>query len=146
MTDTPDKTKKEEPSNQPSQPKGELIFQVYAMPENTNANGVIFGGWIMSQMDLAGGLYAKQFSRSRVVTVAAESIRFIEPVQVGDVIRIYGEIARIGNTSITVNLEVWDRRTDSQEILGGDICMVTKSAFTYVAIDEDNNLIPVNRD
>lgn len=116
-------------------PKGQLILRTLAMPADTNPHGDIFGGWIMSQMDIAGGILAREKTCSRVVTVAVDSISFIKPVHVGDVVCCYGEVVRIGTTSITIELEVWvkpilDKQGDKQLKF-----QVTKAAFTYVAVD-----------
>jgi len=92
-------------------PKGNLILRTLAMPADTNPHGDIFGGWIMSQMDIAGGILAREKTCSRIVTVAVESITFIKPVNVGDVVCCYGEVVKIGKTSITIDLEVWVKPT-----------------------------------
>lgn len=117
------------------QPKGELILRTVAMPADTNPNGDIFGGWILSQMDIAGGILAKEISRGRTVTVAVESMKFIKPVMVGDVVCCYGKIEKIGNTSISVRLEVWVKPVLRKG--GGPRFKVTEARFTYVAIDEE---------
>ena len=80
-------------------PRGDLLLRTMAMPADTNANGDIFGGWIMSQMDIAGAILAKELACGRTVTVAVDGMRFLRPVKVGDVVCCYGEVARIGNTS-----------------------------------------------
>jgi len=126
------------------EPQGELVLRTLAMPADTNANGDMFGGWIMSQMDIAGGILAKEISNSRTVTVAAESIQFIRPVQVGDVVCCYGRVVHIGNTSVKINLEVWVKpvlRENEERRF-----KVTEAAFTYVAIDEAGNKQPIRRD
>lgn len=111
-----------------------MILRTLAMPADTNANGDIFGGWIMSQMDIAGGILAKQIAKSRTVTVAVDSMKFIRPVQVGDVVSVHGHIVHLGNTSIKLGLEVWVepvlRGTPDGEF------MVTEACFTYVSIDD----------
>lgn len=112
-------------------PKGELTIQTLAMPMNTNANGDIFGGWIVSQMDLAVGILAKKISRGRIVTVAIHSMTFLKPVHVGDVISCYVELLKIGTTSMTVAVEVWAMPTDQYEQY-----QVTEGEFVAVAIDE----------
>ena len=117
------------------QPKGEAILRTVAMPADTNPNGDIFGGWILSQMDIAGGILAKEISRGRTVTVAVESMKFIRPVKVGDVVCCYGQVEKIGNTSISVRLEVWV--TPVQRKGGGPRFKVTEARFTYVAIDDE---------
>lgn len=115
----------------------QLLLQTVAMPADTNANGDIFGGWIMSQMDLAGGILAKKLSQGRTVTVAVDQIVFHKPVQVGDVVSCYGRVVKSGTTSATVELEVWVnpilREGDKQRM------QVTSAHFTYVAIDGDGN-------
>jgi acyl-CoA thioesterase YciA len=127
-------------------PNGSLILRTLAMPADTNPHGDIFGGWIMSQMDIAGGIMAREKTCSRMVTVAVDSISFIKPVQVGDVVCCYGEVVKIGTTSITIELEVWVKPAMDQP---GDKNMkfrVTKAAFTYVSVDENGNKQVINRD
>lgn len=128
------------------EPAGDLVLRTLAMPADTNANGDIFGGWIMAQMDMAGGILAKEIANSRTVTVAAESIQFIRPVQVGDVVCCYGRVIQVGNTSVKINLEVWVkpilRETEERQRR----FKVTEAAFTYVAIDEKGNKRPIRRD
>jgi len=127
-------------------PKGMLILRTLAMPADTNPHGDIFGGWIMSQMDIAGGILARELTCSRIVTVAVESITFIKPVHVGDVVCCYGEMVRIGTTSITIDLEVWVKPTHDKPV--GEIMKskVTKAAFTYVAVDHQGKKQVINRD
>lgn len=114
------------------QPRGELTVRVAAMPANTNANGDIFGGWVLSQMDQAGGIAAVEVAEGRVVTVAIEAMHFIRPVKVGDVLCVYTAVDHIGRTSMKVHVEAWCRRfhTRLRE-------KVTVATFTFVAIDED---------
>lgn len=88
-------------------PDGELLLRTSPMPSDTNANGDIFGGWIMSQMDIAGGMMAIEITGGRAVTIAVDAMKFIKPVKVGDVVCCYGKVAKVGNTSITIRLEVW---------------------------------------
>lgn len=121
------------------EPNGELILRTLAMPADTNANGDIFGGWIMSQMDIAGGILAKEVANSRTVTVAAESIQFIRAVQVGDVVCCYGRIVKTGNTSLSINLEVWVKPILRENEEKNRRFKVTEAAFTYVAIDAQGN-------
>ena len=116
-------------------PAGDLILRTLAMPADTNPHGDIFGGWIMSQMDIAGGILAGETASSRVVTVAVESINFIKPVHVGDVVGCYGKVLRIGTTSITINLEVWVKPAQPGVLTDKDMFKVTQAAFTYVAVD-----------
>lgn len=127
-------------------PKGRLILRTLAMPADTNPAGDIFGGWIMSQMDIAGGIMAKEIVCSRIVTVAVDSIRFIKPVHVGDTVCCYGDFVKLGTTSITINLEVWVR--PSMDTPGQVIVreQVTQAAFTYVSVDENGKKKPIKRD
>ena len=113
------------------------ILRTLAMPADTNANGDIFGGWIMSQMDIAGGILAKETARSRVVTVAVDSFKFLRPVKVGDVVCCYGRVLRIGRTSIAIALEVWVKSVLHETEEEWPRFKVTEAIFTYVAIDAD---------
>jgi acyl-CoA thioesterase YciA len=128
-----------------SEPGGELILRTLAMPADTNPQGDIFGGWIMAQMDIAGGIMANEVARSRIVTVAVESINFIKPVHVGDVVGCYGKVIRIGTTSITINLEVWVKAAQPRITQEMQMFKVTEAAFTYVAVDPDGKKQPVLR-
>lgn len=112
-------------------PKGELTIQTLAMPASTNANGDIFGGWIVSQMDLAAGVFAKKMAQGRVATVAIHSMTFLKPVHVGDVVSCYVELIKMGNTSMTLNVEVWAVPATQQ-----DKYQVTDGVFVFVAIDD----------
>ena len=113
-------------------PRGELASRVLAMPTDTNPKGDVFGGWIMSLMDMAGKMSATPVSNGRVVTIAVDRIVFRQPVQVGDVVCCYTEIVRTGRTSITLSIEVWAMRQGQ-----GDRVKVTDATFTFVAVDED---------
>jgi acyl-CoA thioesterase YciA len=115
------------------------------MPADTNPHGDIFGGWIMAQMDIAGGILARELTCSRVVTVAAESIAFIKPVHVGDVVCCYGEMVRIGTTSITIDLEVWVIPALDRPVTETVELQVTKAAFTYVAVDSEGKKQAISR-
>jgi len=121
-------------------PSGELLTRTIAMPADTNANGDIFGGWIMSQMDIASGIMAKSTARSRVATVAVDAMAFHFPVQVGDTVACYGELLGIGRTSMKILIEVW-----AQRALDNQYFCVTEAQFTYVAINEEGKPIPVTR-
>lgn len=114
-------------------PKGQLLLRTLAMPADTNANGDIFGGWIMSQLDLAGGILAKEISCGRIVTVSVSSITFKKPVKVGDVVCCYGECTKIGRTSMSINLEVWVKPVEEEGV--GERFQVCEATFNYVAID-----------
>ncbi len=128
-----------------NRPAGKLVLRTLAMPADTNPHGDIFGGWIMSQMDIAGGILAREITCSRVVTVAVDSITFIKPVGVGDVVCCYGEMEKIGRTSITINLEVWVKPALDLPTERETKFQVTKAAFTYVAMDMDGNKQVVER-
>ena len=129
------------PSNTESEPQGELCIRTLATPADTNGNGDIFGGWLLSQMDVAGGVFTSKVTKSRNVTVAIEAMNFRKPVYVGDLVSVYGKLVRVGRTSITVHLEAWViRRKESQSIL------VTDGNFTYVSIDEQGRPQPIQRD
>ena len=125
-------------------PQGDLVLRTLAMPADTNSNGDIFGGWIMSQMDIAGGIVAKELSEGRVVTVAVESMKFHAPVKVGDVVCCYGRLVKIGTTSITLQLEVWVNPILRPDEGPGGRFKVTEAAFVYVAIDDDGQKRAVN--
>jgi acyl-CoA thioesterase YciA len=122
-------------------PKGELVIRTIAMPKDTNPSGDIFGGWIMSQMDLGSGILAAKTARSRVVTVAIEGMSFLRPVQVGDRVACYARVEKIGRTSMVIPVEVWVQR-----YMSGEEVRVTHGVFTYVAIGGDGKPIPVQRD
>ncbi|HVY50299.1 MAG TPA: acyl-CoA thioesterase [Devosia sp.] len=114
------------------EPVGNLTIRTLAMPADTNPAGDIFGGWVISQMDIAGGIAAYERAMGRVVTVAVEGMTFIAPVKVGDVLCVYTTIERVGTTSITVAIEAWARR---ERI--ADRVKVTEGRFVYVALGED---------
>jgi acyl-CoA thioesterase YciA len=130
VTDTTDAHVHAPPSFE-IEPTGELCTRTLAMPADTNQNGDIFGGWLLAQMDISGGVFAAKITQSRNVTVAIDAINFRKPVYVGDLVSVYGKLVRIGRTSLTVHLEAWVvRRKEMQSIL------VTDGNFTYVSIDE----------
>src|SRR5271156_1879043 len=112
-------------------PRGELTVRLIAMPRDTNVNGDIFGGWVISQMDQAGGIHAAEKAQGRVVTIAIEAMTFIRPVRVGDVLSVYTALDAIGRTSIKIHIEAWAQRfrTHRRE-------KVTDATFTFVAVDE----------
>jgi acyl-CoA thioesterase YciA len=119
-------------------PDGEASLRAIAMPADTNPNGDIFGGWLLAQMDLAGGNFAGQRSRGRVATVAVTAMTFHLPVFVGDEVSCYCALERVGRTSMTVRIETWVRRD------GGEVVKVTEGTFTYVAIGLDRRPRPVD--
>jgi len=131
MADRVERTKAAEREEERREPRGELQIRTLAVPADTNQNGDIFGGWVLGQMDIAGGIFAAKISKGRGVTVAVDAMTFRKPVYVGDVVCCYADLIRVGTTSITVRVESWViRRTESNLIL------VTEGNFTYVAIDE----------
>ncbi|WP_434524691.1 acyl-CoA thioester hydrolase YciA [Photorhabdus asymbiotica] len=117
-------------------PNGELVLRTLAMPADTNANGDIFGGWLMSQMDIGGAILAKEIAEGRVVTVRVDGITFLKPVAVGDVVCCYAHCLKTGNSSITINIEVWVKKVASEPV--GQRYRATEAIFTYVAVNEDN--------
>lgn len=119
-------------------PKGQLVLRTLAMPADTNPHGHIFGGWIMSQMDLAGGILAKEIAKRRVVTVNASSITFHKPAMVGDVVCCYAHCIKTGKTSITVGIEVWIKKLTDTNDANQRFC-ITDATFTYVSVDKHNN-------
>jgi acyl-CoA thioesterase YciA len=114
-------------------------LRAIAMPADTNPNGDIFGGWLLAQMDLAGGSLASQRSKGRVATVAINAMTFHLPVHVGDEVSCYCRIERIGRTSITIAVETWTRAREASHRV-----KVTQGVFTYVAIDLDRRPRPVD--
>jgi acyl-CoA thioesterase YciA len=124
-----------------SPPAHEPTLRAITMPADANARGDIFGGWILSQMDLAGGSAAMRRAQGRVATVGIASMTFHRPVFVGDEVSAYTEVAKVGRTSITIKIEVWARRFADEETV-----KVTEGIFTYVAIDADRKPRPVPRD
>ena len=119
-------------------PKTEPALRAIAMPADANPYGDIFGGWLLSQMDLAGGAAARRRAKGRTVTVAITAMTFHRPVFVGDEVTCYAEIVRVGRTSITVKVESWVRRGIGEEQIA-----VTEGVFTYVAVGEDRRPCPV---
>ena len=120
-------------SNRP--PQGIMVLRYQAMPKDANPNGDIFGGWVMCQMDIGGGLLAMEIARGRVVTVTVDKMAFVRPVQVGDTICVYGSVTHIGNSSMDIKLEVWAK--DLIEEFESQRHLVTEAVFRYVAIDND---------
>lgn len=123
-------------------PKDELpSLRTVAMPADTNPGGDIFGGWIMSQMDLAGAIYASYLVEGRLVTVAVESMTFHLPVFVGDQVSCYCKLTRTGNTSISVHIETWVRRKQAEE----QYLKVTEAIYTYVCVDDHRKPVPLKK-
>jgi acyl-CoA thioesterase YciA len=117
----------------------ELVLKVIPMPADSNANGDIFGGWVMAQVDLAGSVLPARFAQGRMATVAVKEFVFKQPVRVGDILSFYSSITRIGRTSITVDVEVYAERFGSQ----GSYIKVTEASLTYVAIDANGKPRPI---
>ncbi|HKY87400.1 MAG TPA: acyl-CoA thioesterase [Pseudorhodoplanes sp.] len=122
-------------------PRGELTVRISAMPADTNANGDIFGGWVLSRMDQAGGIRGVERARGRVVTIAVEAMTFIRPVKVGDVLEVFTDVESIGRTSMKIHIEAWVKRfkTHADE-------KVTDATFTFVAIDENGKPRPIPKE
>lgn len=118
--------------------RGRLTLRTLAMPADTNPSGDIFGGWVMSQMDIAAGICAGQRANARVVTVAVDSMSFLRPVRVGDVLGIYAEVSEIGTTSMVIHVEAWVRRNRI-----GVREKVTQANFKFVAVDDSGKPTPV---
>lgn len=121
-------------------PAGELALQTVAMPADANADGDIFGGWLVSQMDMAGAVTANRLARGRVATVALDSMVFLRPVAVGSVISCHTQVLNIGRSSMTILVEVWAQHHSDRECR-----KVTEGQFTFVAIDENRRTRVVPR-
>ena len=128
----------ESPAPETELPRGDLTVRTIAMPADTNANGDIFGGWVLSQMDQAGGIAGVDRAKGRVVTVDLDAMTFIRPVKVGDVLCVYTRVGAVGRTSMKIEVEAWARRfcTQVRE-------KVTEATFTFVAIDDDGRPRPI---
>lgn len=121
-----------------NKPQGHVMTRTLAMPGDTNPSGDIFGGWVLAQMDIAGGICAGQRAKGRVVTVAMDAMAFLGPVLVGDVLSVYAEVIRVGKTSMVIHVEAWSER----DRLGTEQ-KVTEAKFTFVAVDEKRKPRPV---
>jgi len=122
-------------------PEGEQpVLRIVPMPADTNAHGTIFGGWVMSQVDVAGSVAAWERAQGRIVTVAVNSFVFKEPVFVGDLVSFYARVLKVGNTSITVDVEVFAQRRRQGKT---EVVRVTEAQLTYVAVDEQRRPRPV---
>ena len=119
-------------------PPGQPAIRVTTMPADANPYGDIFGGWLMSQMDMAAGLVASRHSRGRAVTIAVEGMKFHAPVAVGDEVSVFAEMVKVGRTSMTIDVAAWRRARHSEESL-----LVTQAQFVFVAIDEERRPRPV---
>ena len=121
--------------------KGKLIIQVSAMPRDTNARGDIFGGWLLSQMDLGSSILAQRVAKGRVATVAISEMSFLRPVPVGAIVSCYCELMQVGSSSMTINVEVWINIESTNEP-----AKVTEGQFVFVAIDERGKTRTVSKD
>lgn len=119
-------------------PAGELTLQTIAMPADTNANGDIFGGWLMAQMDLGSSVMARRRARGRVATVAVEAMTFLKPVHVGDTVTIFAQVLRTGRTSLQIGVEVWvTRQPENRRV------KMTQGTFVFVAVDDNGQKRPL---
>jgi acyl-CoA thioesterase YciA len=119
-------------------PDRQPAIRVSTMPADTNPYGDIFGGWLMSQMDMAAGLVASRYSKGRAVTIAVEGMKFHAPVAVGDEVSVYAELIKVGRTSMTIEVQAWRRGRHVEKS-----CLVTQAHFVFVAIDADKRPRPV---
>ena len=126
--------------NLPAEPTGHLVIRTIALPRDTNSYGDIFGGWLLSQMDLGGGIAAKEVVGGRITTVAIDGMRFWHPVHVGDTVCCYADIVRLGRTSVTFTITAWATPIEREH----RHC-VTQALFTYVAIDAEGRPTPIRR-
>jgi acyl-CoA thioesterase YciA len=122
-------------------PQGDLALQTIAMPKDTNASGDIFGGWLLSQMDLAGAITAGEVARGRVATVAVDAMAFLTPVHVGAVVTCYSDVIEVGRSSVRIMVEVWINSPHD-----GDPIKVTEGEFVFVAIDEQRRTRTIKHD
>jgi acyl-CoA thioesterase YciA len=126
------------PMEKTERPKGELVTQTIAMPRDTNRNGDIFGGWLVSQMDLGGAILASKIAKARIVTVAMEGMSFLQPVRVGDTVACYARLEKVGSSSMRIPIEAWANR-----FMTGEEIRVTEGVFVYVAVDDSGRPIPI---
>ena len=119
-------------------PRGRLTLRISAMPADTNANGDIFGGWVLARMDQAGGIAGVEFAHGRVVTVKVDAMTFLKPMKVGDVLCVYTDIGRVGRTSFAIHIEAW-----AQRFMTVNMEKVTEADFTFVAVDDHSRPRPV---
>ena len=139
MSDNSSRKNASEPVELPTDQ--ELVLKVIPMPADCNANGDIFGGWVMAQVDLAGSVVPARYVNGRMATVAVNEFIFKQPVRVGDILSFFGKVTRIGRTSITVKVEVFAERFRSQ----GRYIKVTEASLTYVAIDDQGQPREIER-
>ncbi|MFT5597755.1 MAG: acyl-CoA thioesterase YciA [Urechidicola sp.] len=121
-----------------NKPHGNLAIRTLAMPADANPSGDIFGGWVLSQMDIAASTCAVERAQCRTVTVALDAMSFISPVKIGDVLSVYTKLKKVGNTSMEIYVEAWAKRGRL-----GEMDKVTEAMFKFVAVDEDGKPTPV---
>jgi len=127
-------------ATEPTEPNGEIVIRTIAMPGNANSNGDMFGGWLLSQMDIGAAILARGITHGRVTTVAVDGVSFLRSVNVGDVVTCYARLERVGRTSMKIPIEVWVQRyADSTRL------RVAEGIFTYVAIDATGRPQPIAR-
>lgn len=144
MTDTPEDIltlAQKRGSHGRQQAEGVLLIRTIAMPADTNPSGDVFGGWIMSQMDLAAGNMAGRVSQGRGATVSVEAMQFHRPLKVGDEVTLYATLTKVGRTSMRIHIDVWGRPRMSNNSV-----KVTEAEFVFVALDEDGKPRPIPRD
>jgi acyl-CoA thioesterase YciA len=140
-TETPDTKTSAQPNAKQALPNRDPVLRVVPMPSDANYTGDIFGGWIMSQVDIAGSIPAIELAQGRVATVAVNACTFKQPVMIGDVVSFYAQVVRVGRTSITVDVEVYARRRSLHEVV-----KVTEATLTYVAVDDNRRPRPVDKE
>ncbi|AEO08626.1 acyl-CoA thioesterase [Buchnera aphidicola str. Ak (Acyrthosiphon kondoi)] len=126
-------------------PQGIIVLKTLSMPADTNANGDIFGGWIMSQMDMGGAILAKEIAGGKVATVRVDGITFLKSISVGDIVNCYANCIKIGKSSIKINVEIWIKKIYSKPL--GQYYCAAEAVFIYVAIDEagkSRELLPMS--
>lgn len=138
---TSEQSKQKEQAVHPHPPIGNLLLRTMALPRDTNPAGDIFGGWIMSQMDIAGAVLAREIAQGRVVTVAVDAMSFLKPVGVGDIVCCYGHCVHVGHTSLKIKLELWVKKIYDYEVAERNL--VTEANFTYVAVDSNGRPRPL---
>ncbi|MBU3826831.1 MAG: acyl-CoA thioester hydrolase YciA [Candidatus Anaerobiospirillum merdipullorum] len=132
---------KDSTNNVKRTPVGNLLLRTMAMPGDTNPAGDLFGGWIMSQLDIAGAILAREVAQGRVVTVAVDAMSFLKPVNVGDCVCCYGRCVHIGHTSLKIHLEMWVKKIYEHSISERDL--VTEASYVYVAVDNNGRPRPL---
>ncbi|MBQ0931861.1 acyl-CoA thioesterase [Ideonella alba] len=142
MSDSPAAASVPQPPRTQLPTDRELVMRVMPMPADANGNGDIFGGWIMAQVDLAGAVLPMRIARGRIATVAVNEFIFKQAVSVGDLLSFYGKVLRVGNTSVTVHVEVYAERNPADP----HIVKVTEATLTYVAIDRQGQPRPIPKD